>query len=335
MLTLFINVVNDWQILLSRIEQKVLSGLGIGFDQAYALTELPNKLTEDLAQIANKVRRNFSQNKVDLCSIINARSGKCTEDCKFCVQSAHYKTSPPIYPMKTVEEIVEAAKKAEENGAHRFCIVTSGGRLSEADFKVALEATGQIKEQTNLNRCASLGQLSKRRAQQLKEAGLNRYHHNIETASSYFGNICSTHSFDEKIETINHLQDAGIETCVGGILNMGETPHQRIEFAFELRKINPISVPINFLNPRPKTPLANQKPISAIEAAKYLAIFRLILPKTYIRLAGGRIETFKDNQELALNSGLNALLIGDLLTTKGPQAKEDLALLDSLGLDPN
>ena len=333
MLTIVKTLVNNWKSLLTQAEQHVLNENELSFEQALRLTELPDDLVEDLAKIANKVRRRHSKNKVDLCSIINARSGKCSEDCKFCTQSAHHKTDPLVYPMKTVDDIVESAESAEKNGAHRFCIVTSGPKLSNDDFKTALEATKRIKHETTLKCCASLGQLSEKRARQLKEAGLSRYHHNVETASSFFSEICSTHTYEEKSQTIDHLKEAEIETCVGGILNMGETPEQRIEFAFELKKINPSSIPINFLNPRGGTPLAKRPLISAIKAAKYLAIFRLILPKTYIRLAGGRAETFSDNPELPFASGVNALLIGDLLTTNGPKTCADIELLESLGFD--
>ena len=303
----------------------------LSFEEALALTEIPDNSIDELAAIANSIRSEFSADKIDLCSIINARSGKCSEDCKFCTQSSRYKTSPPTYPMKTVEEIVDAAEKSETNGAHRFCIVTSGSQLNDKDFKIALEAISQIKENTSLFRCASLGKLTKKRARDLKEAGLNRYHHNLETARSFFAEVCSTHTYDEKIQTIKYLQEAGIEVCSGGILNLGESPKQRIEFAFELKNLNPVSVPINFLNPRPNTPLANRKKIGALEAAKYLAIFRLILPKAYIRLAGGRSETFGENLELPFNAGVNALLIGDLLTTKGPESAKDITLLKSMG----
>jgi len=303
----------------------------LSFEQALALTEIPDNSIDELAAIANSVRSEFSAEKIDLCSIINARSGKCSEDCKFCTQSAHNKTEPPVYPMKTADEIVRAAKRAQDAGAHRFCIVTSGAGLSDKDFKIALEAIAKIKKETALFRCASLGKLTKERAQLLKEAGLNRYHHNLETARSFFAEICTTHSYDEKIQTIKYLQEAGIEVCSGGILNLGESPTQRIELAFELKELDPVSVPINFLNPRPNTPLANRKKISANEAAKYLAIFRLILPKAYIRLAGGRAETFAGNMELPFKAGVNALLIGDLLTTKGPQACKDINLLKSMG----
>lgn len=325
--------VDNWTLFLDEIEKISLSDEELGFDQALKLTETPDHLVGILSQIADKVRRKYSSDKVDLCSIINARSGKCQEDCKFCSQSKHYNAEVHIYPMKTVEEIVESAKKAQRNGAHRFCIVTSGKQLSNSDFQIALEAIKQIGNETKLKRCASMGRLSLERARALKEAGLSRYHHNIETASSFFPDICTTHSYEEKIETINNLKKAGIQTCIGGILNLGETPRQRIEFSFELKKLNPDSVPINFLNPRPKTPLADRPLMGSLEAVKYLAIFRLILPKAYIRLAGGRAETFREDLAEPFQSGVNALLIGDLLTTKGPGAKSDISILESLGFD--
>lgn len=323
--------VDNWNKILKEVEDKAINS-SISFEDALSLTQIPDELISDLAKIANNVRQKYSQNKVDLCSIINARSGKCSENCKFCVQSAHHEADISTYPMKSVEEIVEAAKLAEKGGAHRFCIVTSGNQLNDHDFEIALKAIGQIKKQTNLKRCASLGKLTKQRAKRLKEAGISRFHHNLETAQSYFSEVCTTHTFEQRLKTINELKEEGIQTCVGGILNLGETPKQRIEFAFKLKELEVDSVPINFLNPRPGTPLENQEPINELEAIKYLAIFRLIMPKTYIRLAGGRQETFKD-PSLPFNAGVNALLIGDLLTTQGPQAKSDLEMLKSEGFN--
>jgi biotin synthase len=325
--------VNNWLKLIEETERITLRGENLSFERALALTEIPDDQINKLCESANRVRKHFSQDKVDLCSIINARSGKCSEDCKFCTQSSHYKTSPPTYPMKTVAEIVDTAKAAEKAGAHRFCIVTSGGQLNDKDFETALQATAEIKKETSLKRCASLGKLTKKRAEQLKEAGLNRFHHNLETAESFFPEICTTHSFTEKLETINYLQDAGIEVCSGGIFNLGESPKQRIEMAFKLKELEATSIPINFLNPCLGTPLAERGPISALEAAKYLAIYRFILPRAFIRLAGGRKETFAEDAELPFEAGVNALLIGDLLTTKGPGANKDIALLKSVGFD--
>lgn len=324
-------MVYNWPSILKTVDEVSQTGKGIDRSQALQLIGIPKELLGELADIADRTRQRFSGNKIDLCSIINARSGKCAEDCVFCAQSSRNQASSPIYPMKTADEIVGAAKVAEERGSRRFCIVTSGKKLSDHDFDTALEAISQIREKTGLQRCASLGELTETRAQLLKEAGLNRYHHNLETNRDFFPHICSTHTYDDRVKTINFVKDAHIETCVGGILNLGETSKQRIEFAFELRELNLVSIPINFLNPRPGTPLAKRLPISAVEATKYLAIFRLILPKSYIRLAGGRLETFGNQPELPFSAGVNGLLIGDLLTTKGLEVSSDISMLKSLG----
>jgi biotin synthase len=333
MSTIMTNKVDKWLSLLERVERSIMAGGSLGFDEAMELTGLPEASVMDLAVIADKVRRRFNRPRADLCSIINARSGRCAEDCAFCAQSARYATSSPIHPMKSVGEIVEAAKEAEKNGAHRFCIVTSGGDLGDSDFDVTIAAVEEIGRKTGLKRCASLGGLSAERAERLKAAGLSRYHHNLETSPSFWPRICSTHTYDDRLATLEHLKEAGIERCVGGILNLGESARQRIEFAFELKKLEPESVPINFLSPRSGTPLAGRPLLSPIEAARYLALFRLILPRTSIRLAGGRLETFKDRPDLPFVAGANALLIGDLLTTKGPEVKSDLDLLRGLGFD--
>lgn len=318
---------------LEEIEKTVIGGDSITREQAEQLARIPDEMIDELAAVALRVRRHFCRDKVDLCSIINARSGRCGEDCKFCAQSTRHSAGAPVYPMKSVDEIVATAKQTETNGAHRFCIVTSGEALDAADFAVVLEAVSRIKAETGLKRCASVGRLTAERARELKEAGLNRYHHNVETARGFFPAICSTHTYEDKLETITHLKDTAIETCVGGILNIGESPDQRLEFAFEIRGLQPDSVPLNFLNPRSGTPLAGRPPLAAREAAKFLAIFRLILPRASIRLAGGRRETFKDQPGLPFASGVNALLVGDLLTTDGPPVESDLSLLDSLGFD--
>ena len=323
----------DYEELLGQVEGIVTEGDGISFNQALFLTETPDPLIPRLTEIANSVRGHFSQKRVDLCSIINARSGRCSEDCKFCAQSARYSTNVPTYPMKSVSGIVSAAKRAEENGAHRFCVVTSGSGLSDKDFNVVLESIEKINSGTNLKRCASLGLLTAERAALLKEAGLERFHHNLETAKSFFSQICTTHRYENRLQTLGNLEEADIERCVGGILNLGETPLQRVELAFELQALNPASVPLNFLNPRPGTPLSDRPIMRAIEAAKYLAIFRLVLPKSYLRLAGGRRETFREEPALPFKSGANAVLIGDLLTTKGPDTEADLNLLTSLGFE--
>jgi biotin synthase len=327
------SLVDNWPERLTDLEIRLIEGGEISFNEALALTDMPDEFVPALTKAADNVRRTFTDNRIDLCSIINARSGRCPEDCKFCTQSSHYDTKAPEYAMKSVDEIVSAAKDAEAAGAHRFCIVTSGKALGEADFKVVVDAVARIKNETGMRRCASIGALSEERAERLRAAGLNRYHHNVETAAGFFKQVCSTHTYDDKIVTIEHLEKAGIEKCVGGILNLGEAPRQRIEFAFELKMIDPISVPINFLNARPGTPLADRPPLPAIEALKYLAIFRLVMPGAYIRLAGGRTDTFGNDPDLPFKTGINALLIGDLLTTTGPEVRADLRMLESLGFE--
>ncbi|MFQ5574345.1 MAG: biotin synthase BioB [Terriglobia bacterium] len=326
-------MVSDHSDVVHEAAETVERGEPIGVGLAHGLSRVPDREVEQLTRLADRARRRCSENRVDLCAIISARSGRCSEDCSFCAQSDHHDGAAPVFGMKSVTEIVEAAVKAEEQGARRFCTVTSGDELGDEDFSTVLEAVAAIKERTDLGRCASVGSLDGARARQLKEAGLDRYHHNLETARSHFGAVCSTHSYEDRLATIGCLDGAGIEKCVGGILNLGETPAQRIQFAFELAAINPVSVPINFLNPRRGTPLEHQEMIKASEAAKYLAIFKLVLPASSLRLAGGRAETFVNDQAMPFRAGVSALLIGDLLTTQGPDVDQDLALLGSLGFD--
>lgn len=326
-------LVDSWTPLLRGIEEKLAGGSETGFDEALRLTEIPERRVGELVRLAQRMRRRFAGDQADLCSIINARSGICPEDCRFCTQSSHYQTGAPVYPMKPPADILESAMRAEAAGAHRFCVVTSGDTLSDRDFESVLDALALIGRETGLRRCASTGFLDRKRALLLKQAGLHRYHHNVETARSYFPQVCSTHTYDDKVETIRNLKDAGIETCVGGILNMGESPRQRVEFAFELKELGPDSVPVNFLVPRAGTPLGSRSPMPAPEAAVYLAIFRLVMPRTSLRLAGGRLETFGDKAAFPFDAGVNALLIGDLLTTAGPDPGADVALMNCLGFD--
>ncbi len=303
----------------------------ITIDTARQLSSSGSDLLEHMVQLAHEVQKENSGSNVDLCAIVNARSGKCEQDCAFCSQSSHASSHIDVYGMKSADEILSHAKLAEEAGAHRFCIVTSGGALSEADFETALNAIGRIKSETGLQRCGSLGTLTAQRAEALAAAGLNRYHHNLETARSFYPSICTTQDYDRRVETIRHLRSSGIEACVGGILGLGESPEQRIEFGAELAELRPDSVPINFLTPRPGTKLELQSPLDSKEAIKYLAIYRLMMPSSIIRLAGGRCETLGDDQLQGMRAGVDGLLIGDYLTTFGPQIEKDLAALEELG----
>jgi len=323
----------DWSELLDRVDAAVEFAEPLAADLAYELADLPDEYVERLSALANDVRERSSGGTVDLCSIVSARTGGCAEDCSFCVQSVQSSAHCELTPMLSVDEIVVATKAAEARGVHRFCIVTSGGRLSGRDFDTAVAAVGRIRAETSLRRCASLGMLDVGQVEALKEAGLDRYHHNVETCSSFFPQICTTHSWEQRAGVVRLIKESGIETCVGGILNVGESPRQRVQLALELREFDPDSVPVNFLDPRPGTPVQDREPIGALEATKFIAIFRLILPRARIRLAGGRAATFCDDPAAAFRSGADGLLVGSLLTTEGPAVDADLKMLDDLGFD--
>jgi biotin synthase len=272
---------------------------------------------EELIERAWKARTDQFGDSTDMCSLVNAKSGGCAEDCGFCAQSRFAEAETPLHAMMEPEQMLEHAKAAEAAGAHRFCMVTQGQGLSKRDFAKILEGAKLVSEKTNLKRCASVGHMSVDRAKQLKEAGIQRIHHNVETAESYYPNVSSTVRYEGRLRTIDAVKEAGLETCVGGILNLGETRDQRVEMAFELSKINPTSVPINLLNPRPGTKFGDRDYMDPWEAIKWIAIFRLILPGALFRLCGGRVENIGELQGLAVKAGLNGVMMGNFLTTLG------------------
>ena len=229
-----------------------------------------------------------------MCSLVNAKSGGCAEDCGFCAQSRYAEADTPMHAMMEPDQILEHAKAAEAAGAHRFCMVTQGQGLSKRDFAKILEGARLVSEQTNLKRCASIGHMSADRARQLKDAGIQRVHHNVESARSYYPEVSTTVRYEGRLRTIDAVKEAGLETCVGGILNLGESPRQRVEMAFELAEINPDSVPINLLNPRTGTKFGERELMDPWEVVKWVAIFRLILPDALFRLCGGRVENLDD-----------------------------------------
>jgi biotin synthase len=294
---------------------------------------------EDRAQIEALVERAWAarvarfEDSTDMCSLVNAKSGGCAEDCGFCAQSRFAEAQTPMHAMMSPEQILEHAKAAEAAGAHRFCMVTQGQGLSKRDFEKILEGARMVAEQTNLKRCASIGHMSAARAKALREAGIQRVHHNVETAESYYDEVSSTVRYEGRIRTIQAVREAGLETCVGGILNLGESRAQRVEMAFELAAIDPTSVPINLLNPRPGTKFGDRRPIDPWEAVKWIAIFRLILPEALFRLCGGRVENLGELQPLAVKAGLNGVMMGNFLTTLGSEPEEDKAMFEELGLN--
>ena len=267
----------------------------ITFEEATRLGELSDR-DEIMALVerAWEVRRENFGDSTDMCSLVNAKSGGCAEDCGFCAQSRYAEADTPMHAMMEPEQMLEHARAAEAAGAHRFCMVTQGQGLSKRDFEKVLAGARLVAEKTNLKRCASIGHMSVDRAKKLREAGIQRVHHNVESSRSYYPEVSTTVRYEGRLRTIQAVKEAGLETCVGGILNLGETPSQRVEMAFELSEINPTSVPINLLNPRSGTKFGERSPMDPWEVVKWVAIFRLIIPGALFRLCGGRVENLGD-----------------------------------------
>ncbi len=306
----------------------------ISRSEALSLGQLEDRTEiEQLIERAFSVRRARFGDSTDMCSLVNAKSGGCAEDCGFCSQSRFAEADTPMHAMMSPEQILEHAQAAEAAGAHRFCMVTQGQGLSKRDFENVLAGARLVAEHTNLKRCASIGHMSSARAKALKAAGIQRVHHNVETAASYYDEVSTTVRYEGRIRTIDAVRDAGLETCVGGILNLGESREQRVEMAFELAAIEPTSVPINLLNPRPGTKFGDRDYMDPWEAVKWIAIFRLILPDALFRLCGGRIENLGELQPLAVKAGLNGVMMGNFLTTLGCEPEEDRAMFEELGLN--
>jgi len=288
---------------------------------------------EALVERAWEARVERFADSTDMCSLVNAKSGGCAEDCGFCAQSKYAESETPLHAMMEPEQILEHARAAEAAGAHRFCMVTQGQGLSKRDFDKVLAGARLVAEHTNLKRCASIGHMSVDRAMALKDAGIQRVHHNVETAESYYPEVSTTVRYQGRLRTIDAVREAGLETCVGGILNLGETREQRVEMAFELAKIDPTSVPINLLNPRPGTKFGDRELMDPWEVVKWIAIFRLILPEALFRLCGGRVENLGELQATAVKAGLNGVMMGNFLTTLGNTPEQDRAMFDELGLN--
>jgi biotin synthase len=306
----------------------------ISFEEALELGALTDhEEIGALVERAWEVRQDRFGDSTDMCSLVNAKSGGCAEDCGFCAQSRYADADTPMHAMMEPDQILEHAKAAEAAGAHRFCMVTQGQGLSKRDFAKVLEGARLVSEQTNLKRCASIGHMSTDRAKQLKEAGIQRVHHNVETSKSYYPEVSTTVRYEGRIRTLDAVKEAGLETCVGGILNLGESPQQRVEMAFELSEIDPDSVPINLLNPRVGTKFGDRELMDPWDVVKWVAIFRLILPDALFRLCGGRVENLQDLAPLAVKAGLNGVMMGNFLTTLGVEPAEDREMFEELGLN--
>ena len=298
------------------------------------LLKLYNLPIDELVEMSSAITKKNFGDDVEFCSIISAKTGKCKENCKYCSQSIHNKAKIEVHPLLPVEEVKKAALSAKENGATRFCVVTSGTKPEQEDFPKILEMIKEVAQIEGLHSCCSLGLLDEEQVKQIKEAGCERYNHNINTAESYHGEICTTHNFRDRVRTVKLVQKHGIEACAGVIIGMGETREQRIEMALELAELNPTSVPINFLNPIEGTPLENTfSAIDEEEILRTICIFRIALPKSLLRYAGGRTTRFsKEYQKLGIKAGINALLVGNYLTTTGAKSEEDIELINNQGL---
>lgn len=309
-----------------------MAGGEITADEAYALGEAAADNRDELYAAAERITSRFNQPNFDSCSIINARSGKCPENCKWCAQSAHYKTKADVYPLVSREECMRHADLNRSQGIHRFSLVTSGRKMQGAELDRACEYYAELTECGGLGLCASMGLLERDELQKLWDAGVRRYHCNLESAPSMFPRLCTTHTLEDKIRTIDAAREIGFEICSGGIIGMGETPRQRVEFALSLRRVEPRSIPINILSPIPGTPLEGSEPLSDEEVLDTVALFRFVHPHTTLRFAGGRSSLPRPTQLRAIRIGMNGGIVGDLLTTIGSTVAADRTLVADAGL---
>lgn len=315
--------------MIETLKQLVIEGGKIDEEQAVALSQCSDK--EALYDAAHQITRHFTGDKFDTCSIINAKSGNCSENCKWCAQSGHYNTNVILYPLLPAEECVRHAVHNRKQGIGRFALVTSGKRLSGKEVRELGGIVRDIKEASDIKCCASLGLLDKEQLEVLKESGVENYHCNIETSPSYFPSLCTTHTIEEKMETIRRARELGFRICSGGIIGMGETMEQRIEMALFLQRQQVRSIPLNMLQPIPGTPLGDTPLLSEEEFLTTVALFRFINPQAYLRFSGGRSLLSRETQQKALYIGINAAIIGDLLTTVGSRVEEDKKLFTVAG----
>lgn len=313
----------------------ILKGKSISEADALCLATAEGADLYALFHGASRIREHHFGNTVHLCSIINAKSGRCPENCSFCAQSAHHRTDAPVYPLKSTEAMVEAAAAAADHGAGCFGIVTSGTAISSGDELDRLcETLERIRKETAISPSCSLGIMDEATARRLKAAGMETYHHNLETARSFFPAICTTHDYEDDVNTVRAAKKAGLTVCSGGIFGLGETMAQRIELALTLRELEVDSIPLNFLNPVPGTPLADADNLTPMECLLTIALFRLILPSRRISVCGGRERNLRDLQSWIFLAGASGTMIGDFLTTSGRPVESDLQMIRDMGLTP-
>lgn len=316
------------------ITVRILGGGAMTADEGRWMIRLEDDYLPWLMAGADRIRKTFRGDEVEVCAISNVRSGNCSENCSFCAQSGHHQTAAPVYNYIPAEKLVEQAERARAWGASDFGVVSKGWGVRSAKEREQLrEYFTALRDHSDIGRCASLGALDQETAAMLKAMGMENYHHNLECAESFFDQVCTTHTYQENIDTIRHARDAGLRVCAGGILGMGESLDQRVELALTLRELGVESVPLNFLSPQDGTPFGDREPMQPFDILKAIAVFRYLLPKAEIRIAGGR-QFLGDLQAMIFMAGASGVMIGDYLTTKGRQVEDDLKMLEALKLRP-
>lgn len=317
--------------MLRKIEAKVIEGGQVTREEAFFLSSMDGARTLEFLSAAYRVRRRFRGDAMDLCSIVNAKSGSCSEDCAYCAQSSRSSAGIAQYPLISKDAVIAKAREAKEGGSRRFCIVTSGRKPSVQELEEIAGMVAAVRE-SGLLPCATLGLLSGDELSMLAAAGLERFHNNLETSERFFPEICSTHNYQDKVRTLQAAKSAGLSVCSGGIFGLGETWEDRIDLAFAFREIGPESVPLNFLTPIEGTRLASRPFVAPAEALRIISLYRFILPDREIRVCGGRMQTLGEMNSLLFLAGADGLLIGNYLTTLGRRYEDDLRLIGEFGL---
>jgi len=325
--------VNLEQTFIIQCKKKVLSGQKITADEAVSLINISDEALQFLSDTANEITRAFSGNKVDVETLINAKKGTCPEDCTFCSQSGFYKTGIDTYKLLPAETIVDNARKAKDSGAKSFCLVCAWRGPTERDFEEICKIIEKVNSEVNIEVNCSLGFITDNMAKYLKKLDVKRYNHNLETARSFFSKICTTHTYQDRIDTAQIVKENGLELCCGGILGMGESRMQRLEFGLDLAKLDPEECPINILVPQKGTPLELQPKLPIGEILRTVAVFRFLMPKTILKIAGGREVHLANDQEKVLLGGANGIITGGYLTISGNTPQEDFQMISKIGLE--
>lgn len=319
--------------LIKECQEKVFSGIGISTEEAEKLFGVPDENISDLAKAANEITRDFNGNKVDVEELNNIKKNSCSEDCSFCGQSAFFDTGIESYQLPSPGEVVTRAQMAKQDGAESYCLVAAWREPSSKDFDKVCNIINEVNEKVGISIECSLGFLTPQQAKKLKELKVKRYNHNLETAKSKFAEICTTHTYDDRLKTLRIAREAGLELCTGGILGIGETRQQRLELALELATLFPEEVTINILVPIPGTPLELQTPLPKSEIVRMFSVIRFLLPESVIKISGGRETNLEDSGEELLQSGANGIITSGYLTMDGNEAEKDIKMIKKIGLE--